>query len=120
MYVYLSSICLIVYIQGSKSYPFEKVLYCNVGDAHASGQRPLTFVRQLLSACTNPSHMNIYPEDVVKRAKLILEHCAGNSIGECVQEEIEGEGWRERILGGRERKTERTTDRETDRQENKK
>ena len=63
-------------------YPFDKVLYCNVGDAHASGQQPLTFVRQLLAACTNPSHMDVYPEDVVERAKLILKHCAGNSIGE--------------------------------------
>ena len=68
--------------QGLKKYPFEKVIYCNVGDAHASGQQPLTFVRQLLAACTNPSHMNIYPMDVVERAKLILEHCSGNSVGE--------------------------------------
>lgn len=74
--------------QGSKNYPFKKVLYCNVGDAHASGQRPLTFVRQLLAACTNPSHMSIYPEDVVERAKVILEHCSGNSIGEFMQARV--------------------------------
>ena len=67
--------------QGVKQYPFEKVLYCNVGDAHASGQQPLTFVRQLLAACTNPSSMQMYPKDVVERAKLILDHCAGHSIG---------------------------------------
>ena len=70
-----------VLLQGVKTYPFEKVLYCNVGDAHASGQQPLTFVRQLLATCADPSLMSIYPEDVVERAKLILEYCAGNSIG---------------------------------------
>ena len=50
------------------------------------GQRPLTFVRQLLSACTNPTQLLVdggpYPRDVVERAKLILQHCAGSSIGE--------------------------------------
>lgn len=49
------------------------------------GQRPLTFVRQLLSACCDPSQLLLndgpYPQDVVERAKLILQHCAGNSIG---------------------------------------
>ena len=70
-----------VHCQGVKKYPFEKVLYCNVGDAHAFGQQPLTFVRQLLAACTNPSNMQLYPKDVVERAKLILDHCAGHSIG---------------------------------------
>ena len=96
--------CLFNHVfQGSKNYPFDRVLYCNVGDAHAAGQRPLTFVRQLLAACTNPSHMSMYPEDVVKRAKLILEHCAGNSIGEFVRER----------KGERERRTE--TEKQTDR-----
>lgn len=93
--VYMSN-CV---FQGSKNYPFEKVLYCNVGDAHAAGQRPLTFVRQLLAACTNPSYMSIYPDDVVERAKLILEHCAGNSIGElCALGKCMGKGvkWGER------------------------
>ena len=48
------------------------------------GQRPLTFVRQLLSACTNPTELLDsvhYPADVVERAKEILQDCPGNSIG---------------------------------------
>ena len=48
------------------------------------GQRPLTFVRQLLSACTNPTQLlddATYPSDVIERAREILQNCSGNSIG---------------------------------------
>ena len=50
------------------------------------GQRPLTFVRQLLSATCNPSQLLVgdgggYPSDVRERARGILDNCAGNSIG---------------------------------------
>ena len=52
------------------------------------GQRPITFIRQLLAACTNPTDLlesGIYPCDVVERAKDILSHCKGYSIGKnCV------------------------------------
>ncbi len=74
--------------QGDKSYPFDRVLFCNIGDCHAMGQRPITFIRQLLAACTNPTDLlesGIYPCDVVERAKDILSHCKGYSIGKnCV------------------------------------
>jgi len=50
------------------------------------GQRPLTFVRQLLAACTHPELLaqadSPFPPDVVARAKLILDNCGGRSIGE--------------------------------------
>ena len=78
--------------QGDKSYPFDRVVFCNIGDCHAMGQRPLTFVRQLLSACCNPTQLIVndgaYPTDVVERAKLILQHCSGNSVGESESEKL--------------------------------
>ena len=75
------------------NYSFDKVLHCNIGDCHAMGQKPLTFVRQLLAACTRPGELDTpgyYPEDVRERAQLILDHCGGKSIGK----------WR---VGGREK-----------------
>lgn len=71
-------------LQGVGNYSFEKVLHCNIGDCHAMGQKPLTFVRQLLAACTRPEELEkdgLYPEDVRERARLILDHCGGKSIG---------------------------------------
>lgn len=73
-----------VHVQGDKSYPFDRVVFCNIGDCHAMGQRPLTFVRQLLSACTNPTQLlddANYPADVIERAREILQNCPGSSIG---------------------------------------
>lgn len=60
------------------------------------GQKPLTFVRQLLAVCSNPNDLlgkGIYPSDVEDRARQILQSCSGHSLGEymsvCVY-------WRER------------------------
>lgn len=68
------------------SYPFDQVLYCNIGDCHAVGQKPLTFVRQLVAACLDPKTLmedsSIYPSDVRERARLILGDIRGNSLGE--------------------------------------
>ena len=36
---------LICYLQGVKK-PFEQVIRANIGDCHATGQQPLTFLRQ--------------------------------------------------------------------------
>ena len=51
------------------------------------GQQPISFVRQLLAACTNPNELldggvSVYPSDVVRRAREILDACEGSSIGE--------------------------------------
>ena len=68
--------------QGVK-FPFDRVLFCNIGDCHAMGQRPLTFVRQLLAACLDPTtlHAGAYPSDVIERSNTILDSCKGNSLG---------------------------------------
>ncbi|XP_052465676.1 alanine aminotransferase 2-like isoform X1 [Carassius gibelio] len=63
--------------------PFEEVIKANIGDAHAMGQQPITFFRQVMALCTYPQLLddNKFPEDTKSRARRILQSCGGNSIG---------------------------------------
>ena len=69
--------------QGSTSYPFKKVLFANIGDCHAMGQRPITFVRQVLAAGVLPELMSkdLFPSDVIERARAVLGSASGQSLG---------------------------------------
>ncbi|XP_041924036.1 alanine aminotransferase 2-like isoform X2 [Alosa sapidissima] len=68
--------------EGAKK-PFTEVIRANIGDCHAMGQRPITFLRQVLALCTYPELLedNKFPEDVKSRARRILQACGGGSIG---------------------------------------
>lgn len=48
------------------------------------GQPALTFVRQVVAACADPTLLDrgVYPEDVEQRARLILSETSGGSIGQ--------------------------------------
>ncbi|XP_047127231.1 alanine aminotransferase 2 [Hydra vulgaris] len=61
-------------LKEGKKHPFEKIIKANIGDCHAMGQKPITFIRQLLAACSYPPLIkeNIFPSDVNSRAKEIL------------------------------------------------
>ncbi|KAG6454716.1 hypothetical protein O3G_MSEX008826 [Manduca sexta] len=63
--------------------PFKRVIKANIGDAHAMGQTPITFIRQVISCVTSPEliEKGDYPEDVKQRAREILGACGGNSVG---------------------------------------
>ncbi|KAH8421502.1 hypothetical protein KR009_010082, partial [Drosophila setifemur] len=64
--------------------PFDQVIRANIGDCHAMGQQPLTFLRQQLMALTFETRLldsPDYPEDVKKRANAILNGCQGQSVG---------------------------------------
>jgi len=63
--------------------PFSNVIKANIGDAHAMGNKPITFIRQVLSLVTYPALMNSdeFPEDAKKRAKAILDGCKGGDAG---------------------------------------
>ncbi|KAK0168079.1 hypothetical protein PV327_001917 [Microctonus hyperodae] len=63
--------------------PFKQVIKANIGDAHAMGQKPITFLRQLLILTISPELMNDpkYPEDAKQRACDILGGCKGGSVG---------------------------------------
>jgi alanine transaminase len=65
---------------GSKAYPFESLVYCNIGNPQALGQLPLTFNRQVLSLVDAPflledeTIVSRFPADAVARAKEYLSH----------------------------------------------
>lgn len=56
----------------------RKIIYCNIGNPQALKQKPLTFLRQLLSLVEYPELLNhpetlkLYPRDIVARATSIL------------------------------------------------
>ena len=57
----------------------RKITYCNIGNPLAFAQKPLTFIRQILSLLeypellSRPEILRTYPRDVVERAKSILQ-----------------------------------------------
>lgn len=64
--------------------PFKAVIKANIGDAHAMGQKPITFIRQVLACVSSPSLIENgpFPSDVKERAREILKSCgAGESVG---------------------------------------
>ncbi|KAM4028702.1 alanine aminotransferase 2 isoform 2-T3 [Anomaloglossus baeobatrachus] len=69
-------------LQGVKK-PFTEVIKANIGDAHAMGQKPITFLRQVSAICLYPELLNDnkFPDDVKQKAGRILKACGGNSIG---------------------------------------
>ena len=56
----------------------KKIIYCNIGNPQALRQRPLTYLRQMLSLLEYPELMEhpettrLYPADIVARAREIL------------------------------------------------
>ncbi|XP_059251420.1 alanine aminotransferase 1 isoform X2 [Mustela nigripes] len=68
--------------QGVKK-PFTEVVRANIGDAQAMGQKPITFLRQVLALCVHPDLLNSpdFPEDARRRAERILQACGGHSLG---------------------------------------
>lgn len=78
--------------------PFSEVIKANIGDAHAMGQQPITFFRQVLALCSYPELLNdnSFPEDTKSRARRILKSCGGSSLGaysasqgiDCVRQDV--------------------------------
>ncbi|MFH1618806.1 MAG: aminotransferase class I/II-fold pyridoxal phosphate-dependent enzyme, partial [bacterium] len=57
----------------------KKIIYCNIGNPQALKQKPITFIRQMLSLIEYPAIIDkaeaakLFPADVIRRAKMILE-----------------------------------------------
>lgn len=57
----------------------KKIIYCNIGNPQALKQKPITFIRQVLSLVEYPALLDkplakkIFPADIIKLAKMILE-----------------------------------------------
>jgi len=64
--------------------PFANVIKANIGDAHAMGNKPITFIRQVMALMTHPPLLDtegMFPEDAKARARSILAGCRGGSVG---------------------------------------
>ena len=59
------------------------MIKANIGDAHAMGQKPITFIRQVVSLVSYPELLQIapenFPEDVKSRALAILAASRGSA-----------------------------------------
>ena len=89
------------YLKKGQSKPFDKIIKANIGDCQATGQKPITFIRQvnyyikkkenvnkiihlkITALCALPELLNDdrFPSDVKHRVKRILGSCNGGSIG---------------------------------------
>ncbi|KAL0822136.1 hypothetical protein ABMA28_004269 [Loxostege sticticalis] len=74
-------------LQKGAQKPFKKVIWANIGDAQAMGQKPITFIRQVLACVSHPEliEKSDYPEDVKHRAQEILNGMGGKSCGAYTQ-----------------------------------
>lgn len=63
--------------------PFKTIIRANIGDAHAMNQKPITFIRQMLSCASDKSLLSNskIPQDVKNRIDHILQYCGGQSTG---------------------------------------
>ncbi|ESO98440.1 hypothetical protein LOTGIDRAFT_114341 [Lottia gigantea] len=70
-------------LQKGEKKPFPDVIRANIGDCHATGQQPLTFIRQVSAICAYPELLKDpnFPRDAKERARRILDGCGGHSIG---------------------------------------
>ena len=68
---------------GSTKYPFQKLIYCNIGNPQALKQKPLTYDRQVMSLVDAPHLLQDkefvakLPKDVVARAEETVKHIGG-------------------------------------------
>ncbi|KAH8396411.1 hypothetical protein KR222_009948 [Zaprionus bogoriensis] len=70
-------------LQKGEKKPFDQVIRANIGDCHAMGQQPITYLRQLMALTMEPRLLNSpdYPDDVKVHASALLENCQGGSMG---------------------------------------
>merc|ERR1711971_791547 len=70
-------------LQAGVQKPFKNVIKANIGDAHAMGNKPITFIRQVLAIVTHPPLLESpdFPDDAKSRARDILNGCKGGSVG---------------------------------------
>ena len=65
-------------------YPFENIVFCNIGNPQLLNQKPLTYLRQILSIVEDPSLLELkdkYPKDILEHAKKLIDStgCIGTS-----------------------------------------
>ncbi|KAI3766337.1 hypothetical protein L2E82_16391 [Cichorium intybus] len=69
------------------SQPFDEILFCNIGNPQALGQKPITFFREVLALCDNPTLLDkrethsLFSADSIARALKILDQMPGRATG---------------------------------------
>jgi alanine transaminase len=60
-------------IQRGESRPFKEIVYCNIGNPQQLGQKPITFIRQVLALVEYDALLDgatkAFPTDAIARAK---------------------------------------------------
>lgn len=75
--------------KGSAGYPFDHIVYTNIGNPHSVGQEPLTWPRQVMALVDLPDEVGIdhptvskmFPGDAIERARLIKKSLDGHGSG---------------------------------------
>ncbi|KAK9817869.1 hypothetical protein WJX72_003409 [[Myrmecia] bisecta] len=72
-------------LKQGKQFPFDKVVYCNIGNPQSLGQQPISFFRQVLALCDYPELIKpakankLFPADVIRRAEEYLAEIPGGT-----------------------------------------
>jgi alanine transaminase len=75
--------------KGTTSYPFDHIVYTNIGNPHGVGQSPLTWPRQVMALCDLPDKDGVdsrfvkkmFPSDAIDRARNIKKALGGHGTG---------------------------------------
>ena len=70
-------------------YPFDHIIYTNIGNPHAVQQKAITWPRQVMAllqlpdalGVDHPSASLIFPEDAIRRAKEMKRALGGHGVG---------------------------------------
>lgn len=73
----------------TNTYPFDHIIYTNIGNPHSVGQEALTWPRQVLALCDLPDDMgvdhpqaaDVFPADAIDRARVIKAGLGGVGTG---------------------------------------
>ncbi|RYG39943.1 aminotransferase class I/II-fold pyridoxal phosphate-dependent enzyme, partial [archaeon] len=72
-------------LQAGEARPFDKIVFCNIGNPHELGQKPITFFREVLALVDHPELLKhprvgeLFAEDAIARAKAYLSTLPGGT-----------------------------------------
>eukprot|EP00239_Pterosperma_sp_CCMP1384_P002945 CAMPEP_0197849438 /NCGR_PEP_ID=MMETSP1438-20131217/12073_1 /TAXON_ID=1461541 /ORGANISM="Pterosperma sp., Strain CCMP1384" /LENGTH=515 /DNA_ID=CAMNT_0043462123 /DNA_START=190 /DNA_END=1737 /DNA_ORIENTATION=- len=70
---------------GNSTRPYKEVLFCNIGNPHSVGQKPISWYREVAalvdcpSLLDKPNTASVFPADVIARAKELIEAIPGGT-----------------------------------------
>mmetsp|Transcript_12506 Transcript_12506/g.17757 ORF Transcript_12506/g.17757 Transcript_12506/m.17757 type:complete len:522 (+) Transcript_12506:186-1751(+) len=76
-------------LRDGEKYPFDHIIFTNIGNPHSLGQKPLTWPRQVMALADLPNEVGIdhpnasklFPADAIRRAREIKEGLGGHGTG---------------------------------------